>query len=238
MGDTPIDVAHSAAEDLLLRVAIGACQSRARTGEGDAWVAGTYHDPTDKGPTRIVEEGASVTNTEEEPSFERISAVFGGVPRYELRLGRQRPFALSIETGASLLPRFFGGGPGGGWPEEVSLAPLPRDERSRWDHLVREAPCAQRAASPEGSSADPFGFRLGVSGPATEIRGATLSERSPSKRSRKEDERFPSGQLWSDPRVFMAAIILRPDPRRVHRGVEGSRSDDSVKRTVATVSTD
>jgi hypothetical protein len=103
VGDTPIDVAHSAAEDLLLRVAIGACQSRARTGEGDAWVAGTYHDPTDKRPTRIVEEGASVTNTEEEPSFERISAVFGGVPRYELRLGRQRPFALSIETGASLL---------------------------------------------------------------------------------------------------------------------------------------
>jgi hypothetical protein len=67
VGDTPIDVAHSAAEDLLLRVAIGACQSRARTGEGDAWVAGTYHDPTDKRPTRIVEEGASVTNTEEEP---------------------------------------------------------------------------------------------------------------------------------------------------------------------------
>jgi hypothetical protein len=50
--------------------------------------------------------------------------------------------------------------------------------------------------------------------------------------------RFPSGQLWSDPRVFMAAIILMPVPRRVHTGVEGSRSDDSVKRTLATVSTD
>jgi hypothetical protein len=111
VGDTPIDVAYSAAEDLLLRVAIGACQFRARPGEGDAWVAGTYHDPTDKRPTRIVEEGASVTITEEEPSFERISAVFGGVPRYELRLGRQRPFALPIETGASEFDLDLGGIP-------------------------------------------------------------------------------------------------------------------------------
>jgi hypothetical protein len=34
MGDTPIDVAYPAAEDLLLRVAIGACRFRARPGEG------------------------------------------------------------------------------------------------------------------------------------------------------------------------------------------------------------
>src|ERR671916_2817721 len=111
MGDTPIDVAYPAAEDLHLRVAIGACRFGARPGEGDAWVAGTYPDPTDRRPTRIVEEGSSVTNTEEEPSFERISAVFGGVPRYELRLGRQRPFALSIETGASEVDLDLGGIP-------------------------------------------------------------------------------------------------------------------------------
>ena len=55
MGDTPIDVAYPAAEDLLPRVAIGACRFRARPGEGDAWVA-TYHDPTDRRPTRIVED--------------------------------------------------------------------------------------------------------------------------------------------------------------------------------------
>ena len=92
-------------------MAIGACRFRARPGEGDAWVAGTYHDPTDRRPTRIVEEGASVTITEEEPSFERIPAVFGGVPRYELRLGRQRPFALTIETGASEFDLDLGGIP-------------------------------------------------------------------------------------------------------------------------------
>ena len=111
MRDTPIDVAYPAAEDLLLRVAIGACRFRARPGEGDAWVAGTYHDPTDRRPTRIVEEEASVTITEEEPSLEQIPAVFGGVPRYELRLGRQRPFALAIESGASEFELDLGGIP-------------------------------------------------------------------------------------------------------------------------------
>src|ERR687893_683360 len=111
MGKTPIDVAYPAAEELLLRVAIGACRFRARPGEGDAWVAGTYHDPTDRRPARILEEGQSVTITEAVPSFERIPAVFGGVPRYELEFGKERPFALTIETGASDFDLDLGGMP-------------------------------------------------------------------------------------------------------------------------------
>ncbi len=101
MGETPINVAYPAAEDLRLRIALGACRFEARPGEGDAWVAGTYHDPTDRRSVRILEEGASVTITETEPSFEHIPSVFGGIPRYELGFGKQRPFALTIETGAS-----------------------------------------------------------------------------------------------------------------------------------------
>jgi hypothetical protein len=60
---------------------------------------------------RISEEGTSVTITEEEPSFERISAAFGGVPRYELRLGKQKPFALTIATGTSDFDLDLGGVP-------------------------------------------------------------------------------------------------------------------------------
>src|SRR5215213_10931880 len=101
MGDMPINVAYPAAEDLHLRIALGACRFKARPGESDTWVAGTYHDPTDRRSPRILEEGASVMITEEEPSVERIPAVFGGVPRYEVELGKKRPFALTIETGAS-----------------------------------------------------------------------------------------------------------------------------------------
>jgi hypothetical protein len=111
MADTPIDVAYPVAEDLSLRVALGACRFAARLGEGESWVAGICHDPTDKRSPRIMGEGGSVTITEAEPSFERIPAVFGSVPRYELEFGKQRPFALTIETGASEFNLDLGGVP-------------------------------------------------------------------------------------------------------------------------------
>jgi hypothetical protein len=111
VGDTPIKVAYPAAHDLHLRIALGACRFKATPGEGDAWVAGTYHDPTDRRSPRILEEGRSVTITEAEPSLERIPSVFGGVPRYELAFGKERPFALTIETGASDFDLDLGGVP-------------------------------------------------------------------------------------------------------------------------------
>jgi hypothetical protein len=111
MRDTPINVAYPSAEDLRLRIALGACRFKARPGEGDAWVAGTCHDPTDGRSPRILEEEASVTITEAEPSFERIPGVFGGVPRYELEFGKGKPFALTIETGASEFDLDLGGVP-------------------------------------------------------------------------------------------------------------------------------
>ncbi|MGH3144609.1 MAG: hypothetical protein ACRDTR_02295 [Rubrobacter sp.] len=111
MRDTPINVAYPESGDLRLRIALGACQFRIRPREGDAWVAGTYHDPTDGRHPRIIEEGESVTITEVEPSFESIPSVFGGVPRYELEVGKARPFALTIETGASEFDLDLGGVP-------------------------------------------------------------------------------------------------------------------------------
>src|SRR5215204_1839310 len=111
MEEMPINVAYPAAEDLHLRIALGACRFKVRPGEGDAWVAGTYYDPTNRRAPRILEEGASVTITEAEPSFERIPAVFGGIPRYELEVGKGRPFALTIETGASEFDLDLGGVP-------------------------------------------------------------------------------------------------------------------------------
>jgi hypothetical protein len=111
MGETPIQVAYPSVGNPQLRIALGACRFRARPGEGDEWVTGTYNDPTDRRPLRIVEEEAGITITEAEPSFERIQAVFGGVPRYELEFGKERPFALTIETGASDFDLDLGGVP-------------------------------------------------------------------------------------------------------------------------------
>jgi hypothetical protein len=111
MAEIPIDVAYPTAEDLRLRVALGACRFGARPGESEAWVTGKCYDPTDRRSPRIMEDEGSVTITEEEPSFERVPAVFGGVPRYELEFGKQRPFALTMETGASEFDLDLGGVP-------------------------------------------------------------------------------------------------------------------------------
>ena len=111
MGETPIHVAYPSVGYPHLRIALGACRFRARPGEGEEWVAGTYNDPTDRRPLRIVEEEASLTITETEPSLERIPAVFGGVPRYDIEFGKEKPFALTIETGASDFELDLGGIP-------------------------------------------------------------------------------------------------------------------------------
>ena len=107
----PINVAYAAAEDLHLRIALGACRFKARPGDGEDWVTGTCHDPTGTRVPRVLEEGGTVTITEAEPSFERIRAVFSGVPRYELQFGKEKPFALTIETGASEFDLDLGGVP-------------------------------------------------------------------------------------------------------------------------------
>ena len=111
MTDTPIKVAYPATEDLHLRIALAACHFKAEPGEAEAWITGACHDPTGKRPPRIVEDGGAVRISEGGPSFEQIPAVLGGVPRYELAFGKGRPFALTIETGASEFEMDLGGVP-------------------------------------------------------------------------------------------------------------------------------
>ena len=111
MAETSINIPYPAADNPHLRIALGACRFVARPGGGKGWVSGTYHDPTRRRPLRILEEEAGATITEAEPSFERIRAVFGGVPRYELEFGKEKPFDLTIETGASDFDLDLGGIP-------------------------------------------------------------------------------------------------------------------------------
>jgi hypothetical protein len=94
-----------------LRIALGACRLRAKPGEGEAWITGICHDPTGKQAPSIVQEEGTVRIAETEPSFERIPAVFGGIPSYELAIGKGRPFALTVETGASEFEMDLGGVP-------------------------------------------------------------------------------------------------------------------------------
>lgn len=114
MPDTLINVAYPTADDLHLRIVLGACRLEARPGEGESWVAGNCHYPTDMRRTPIIDtEKRPVTITEAQPSLERIPDFFKGLPRYELELGKDkgRPFALTIETGASEFDLDLGGVP-------------------------------------------------------------------------------------------------------------------------------
>jgi hypothetical protein len=109
--DTPIDIAYPSTEDLHLRIALGACRFEAKPGDSEAWVSGACHDPTGERPPRILEETGTVRITEAEPSIDRIPAVFGGVPRYDIEFGKSRPFAFMVETGASEFDLDLGGVP-------------------------------------------------------------------------------------------------------------------------------
>ena len=101
MSETPVDIVFPEVDDLHLRIATGACKVRLEpAAEGEAaWVRGTYRDPSGLRPTKVVTEGGTATITPDRPGFgwDLVSRV----PEYDLRLGRGRPYRLSLELGAS-----------------------------------------------------------------------------------------------------------------------------------------
>ena len=113
MQDTPIIVGYPTTDDLHLRIVLGGCRLEARPSEGESWVAGTCHHPPGMRKPVIDTEKQPVTITEGNLSLERIPDFFKGVPQYELELGKdtERPFALTIETGASDFDLDLGGVP-------------------------------------------------------------------------------------------------------------------------------
>ncbi|MHB1133864.1 MAG: DUF4097 family beta strand repeat-containing protein [Chloroflexota bacterium] len=108
---TPIQVPFPAAESLRLQIGAGACRFEARPGADEPWVAGTYVDPTGARPLRLWQEGGTVRLAEGHQSFENVAALFNGVPRYDIALGRARPYSLTLETGASEFVADLGGLP-------------------------------------------------------------------------------------------------------------------------------
>jgi hypothetical protein len=107
---TPIDIPFPAAENLHLHLAVGACRLRLQPGEGPQWVAGTYSDPSNAVPLRIEQREGTV----------RISQTLGWPeswgplkepPTFDLYVGRSRPFALTLEGGASEAGLDLGGLP-------------------------------------------------------------------------------------------------------------------------------
>jgi hypothetical protein len=97
---TEINISFPEAENLHLRLAIGACRIRIRPGDGSQWVSGSYDDPSDAVPLRIVQEGATATISQDFNWREALGMV-NKPPTFELTLGKGKPYILSIEGGAS-----------------------------------------------------------------------------------------------------------------------------------------
>ncbi|HEX9095201.1 MAG TPA: hypothetical protein VF990_03765, partial [Candidatus Dormibacteraeota bacterium] len=86
--------------DLELRIQAGACRLKLIPADHDAWVTGSYVDPSGGITVSSQTEGNRVTvRVGRSPAdfFELIN----GVPELTLEVGKARPFALVIEAGAS-----------------------------------------------------------------------------------------------------------------------------------------
>lgn len=97
---TDINVPFPDAADLHLRIAVGACRLKVRPGADDAWVKGTYDDPSGKLGCNIIQEGGNLRITHGQ-NITDFLGVFAGVPVFDLMLGAARPYMLTFEVGAS-----------------------------------------------------------------------------------------------------------------------------------------
>jgi hypothetical protein len=95
-----ISVVYPEATDLHLRIRVGACRLKIVPGDGGAWVTGAYHYPKGALPLKIKQSGGRVTITQDY-DVAGLGGLFRYTPRFELALGKVRPYALTLEAGAS-----------------------------------------------------------------------------------------------------------------------------------------
>jgi hypothetical protein len=95
-----INIPYPDASELHLKIGVGACRLEVAPGTSDSWVTGTYEDPTGFVPARIVQEGGTARITQT-TNWADLKGWSGRAPRFNLALGTARPYALTIESGAS-----------------------------------------------------------------------------------------------------------------------------------------
>ena len=104
-----IEIQMPAEGERHLSFAVGACSFTLARGDQDAWVAGTYTDPTGSIPPHVDVRGADA-RISQRAAFDRIPRL-REAPAFDLRLGTSAPYRLTIEGGAMDLRCDLGGLP-------------------------------------------------------------------------------------------------------------------------------
>jgi hypothetical protein len=94
----PIEIEMPAEGERQLSFAVGACSFRLARGEQEAWVEGTYTDPTGSIPPQVDVTGGDA-RISQRAAFDRIPSL-REPPAFDLRLGTSAPYRLTIEGGA------------------------------------------------------------------------------------------------------------------------------------------
>ncbi len=94
-----IDVTFPEAQDLHLKIRVGACRLKVKPGEGPNWVTGSYFHPAGLMSSRVEHDGGTVKISQQHDVTD--VRIVKGTPRFDLLLGKARPYALTLETGAS-----------------------------------------------------------------------------------------------------------------------------------------
>ncbi len=98
---TTINIPFPDAAELHLTVRVGACRLAVMPGtRADAWVAGSYAEPSGALPLKITQEGGTVRITQD-PIPAEFWNMWNNPPRLTLKLGTARPYKLTLEGGAS-----------------------------------------------------------------------------------------------------------------------------------------
>jgi len=105
-----INIAYPDTADLHLRIRVGACRLKIVPGDRGAWVTGAYHYPKGALLLKIDQNGGRVTITQDY-DVTGLAGLFRRTPRFDLALGKGKPYALTLEAGASDVAVDLGGIP-------------------------------------------------------------------------------------------------------------------------------
>lgn len=105
-----INIPYPQTADLRLTIRVGACRLKLVSGSGGAWVLGRYYYPRGALPLKTESRGGRVTITQDY-DVTGLGGLLRYTPRFELALGRLRPYSLKLEAGASDVMADLGGVP-------------------------------------------------------------------------------------------------------------------------------